>query len=252
MESSTCFTLRDILRAKAEGIALGDRFKAALTLAKVLIYLQLASWLHKAIRSDNVVYFATSQERIDFKWPFLIGFDMSRPNTATEMTEIPAYALGFNLYRHPRVQGVPVDTSGGNSGQEKEGPHRAGTRGRFSALDDIYSFGIILLELGVGKCVGEICTRNNIQIERKRNSQLRGLRIGSSRKNSSAECRNGRTLPGSHKGLPDGEFRPGQTKLGEDILYGCRPPIGALQCMTFRQFAWHQPLGLFSLKKSCV
>ena len=139
MKSATLFSLGELLKAKGRKMALGDRFAAARTLAKAVLYLLLASWLHKAIRSDNAVYFASNVDGVDFEWPFLVGFDMSRLNKENEMTEIPEGELRFNLYRHPRVPGFPVDVEV----DEK----KKGSRDRISALHGINNFGVILIEL---------------------------------------------------------------------------------------------------------
>ena len=157
MESSKWFTMRDLFAVSGRSIPLGDRFLAATALAKAILYLHLASWLHKAIRSDNVVYFAPSTESVDFKWPFLIGFDMSRPSSENEMTEVPQGELRFNLYRHPRVQGLPIDVEGSVDGEPQATAHTTGNRDRFSALHDLYSFGIILIELAEGRHIEDMC-----------------------------------------------------------------------------------------------
>ena len=160
VESSKCFSLRDIIAAKGQSIPLGSRFAAAKTLAKAVLYLHLASWLHKAIRSDHVVYFAPTVEDVDFEWPFLVGFDMSRPRSENEMTEIPQGDLRFNVYRHPRVQGVPIDAEG-TAGDGKEGSQTMGGRDRFSALHDLYSLGIVLLEFAESRCIEDLCQEEN-------------------------------------------------------------------------------------------
>ncbi|GKZ35911.1 hypothetical protein AbraIFM66950_006746, partial [Aspergillus brasiliensis] len=148
------FSLRDILAQKQRQIPLGDRFLAAQSMAIALLYLQLASWVHKGIRSDNVLYFAPTPEFVNFNEPFLIGFDMSRPNKENEMTEVPRGELRFNLYRHPRVQGVPIDAANA-AAEHSQNP--AASRERFSVLHDMYSFGIILLELAECRCIEDLC-----------------------------------------------------------------------------------------------
>jgi Prion-inhibition and propagation len=157
MESSKCFSLRDLLAAADRQVALGNRYSAAKALAKAILYLHLASWLHKAIRSDNVVYFASAVEAVDFGWPFLVGFDMSRPSSDNELTEIPRGELRYNIYRHPRVQGLPLDVEDKPEGDGSQAEQLPGSRDQFSVLHDLYSFGVVLLELAYGRTVEDRC-----------------------------------------------------------------------------------------------
>jgi len=61
------------------------------------------------------------------------------------MTEELADDREFNLYRHPDSQGVPVNpTEGGDADISR-------ARGLYRREYDIYSLGVILLELGVRK-----------------------------------------------------------------------------------------------------
>lgn len=86
-------------------------------------------WLHKSIRSSNVIFGYRGGHQ-DYKRPFLVGFEFSRDEKDKSTTEQDD-SLECNIYRHPDRQGPP----------EK----------RFNALHDIYSLGVVLLEIGLWK-----------------------------------------------------------------------------------------------------
>ncbi|KAK3357601.1 prion-inhibition and propagation-domain-containing protein [Lasiosphaeria hispida] len=105
-----------------------DRIRLAHAISKCLFYLHAVNWLHKGLRSHNVVFFRTAKCHVDYTKPYLSGFDFSRPARADEMTEAPD--AEFNLYRHPSAQ----STIGGK-------------RERFKKSFDIYSLGVLFVEI---------------------------------------------------------------------------------------------------------
>lgn len=151
-------SLRDMLRSEnftrfKSALSLDKRFEIARTLAKAILYLHSAEWLHKGIRSSNVVFLppaqsdtGTSQAGFQFDLPYLVGFECSRTNSHTEGTENIAGTEESNLYRHPAVQGLP----------KAEPDSYLGDTGRFSKNHDIYSLGVILIELGLLMSAGRI------------------------------------------------------------------------------------------------
>ncbi|KAF4954258.1 hypothetical protein FSARC_12195 [Fusarium sarcochroum] len=94
--------------------------------------LHAVNWLHKGLRSQNVVFFPSYHEEIDLTNPYLSGFDYSRPENANDMSETAPTVASEDLYRHPAVQGEPKDNSQWHG---------------FKKYHDIYSLGIILLEI---------------------------------------------------------------------------------------------------------
>ncbi|KAI5841303.1 hypothetical protein BZA05DRAFT_385302 [Tricharina praecox] len=109
---------------------LGQRFQIAKTLATTVFQLHSVGWLHKSIRSENILFFGAPGQM--YSQQYLVGFEFSRDENDTSTMEQDD-ALERNIYRHPDRQGPP-DT-------------------RFSVLHDIYSLGVILLEIGLWRPV---------------------------------------------------------------------------------------------------
>jgi hypothetical protein len=113
-----------------------DRVRLAHAIANCLLYLHSVNWLHKGLRSHNIVFFHTTTSKqglstkIDYSKPYLSGFDFARPARADEITEIPGDVPAYNMYRHPSTQGQGF-----------------GPRESFRKSFDIYSFGVVLVEI---------------------------------------------------------------------------------------------------------
>lgn len=107
-----------------------ERVKVAQALSSCLLYLHAVNWLHKGLRSHNVLFWRTKKGLVDYGRPVLSGFDFSRPSGSEEMTDVPGDDAEHDLYRHPRTQ----------LNQRK---NRERSRKSF----DIYSLGVILVEL---------------------------------------------------------------------------------------------------------
>ncbi|KAG8529892.1 uncharacterized protein KY384_005373 [Bacidia gigantensis] len=111
---------------------LGERFCMAKSLAVSLFQFHSVNWLHKSVRSSNVLF--TSEEAHDgpprpgFSRPFLVGFEFARAENDMSTTDQEDSVL-VNIYRHPDKQGPPEE--------------------RFHALHDIYALGTVLLEIGI-------------------------------------------------------------------------------------------------------
>ncbi|KAF9894838.1 hypothetical protein FE257_004459 [Aspergillus nanangensis] len=136
------FTLQELL-SPTHVPDLGTRFHLAVSLAKSLNTLHTSGWLHKSIRSNNIAIFQTvGTNAPDFQMPYLVGFSFSRPDAFGEETfhERSATASVNQLYRHPEVQGLHPR--------------------RYQASDDVYSFGLVLLEIALWKPLAVIQGRN--------------------------------------------------------------------------------------------
>ncbi|KUJ13342.1 uncharacterized protein LY89DRAFT_157366 [Mollisia scopiformis] len=127
-------------------LPLGRRFVVAQTLARAVMYLHFADWLHKAIRSDNILFFAENLASLGSALPYLVGFEYSRPDAHGEQTENVVDKKGHKFYRHPKAHAVPV--------ADLQQP--LGGAGRYSKVYDIYSLGVILMELGLFKSAKRI------------------------------------------------------------------------------------------------
>ncbi|KAL7954645.1 prion-inhibition and propagation domain-containing protein [Trichoderma compactum] len=120
---------------------LDDRIRLAQTLAVAVWSLHSLDWLHKSICSSNIVFFpsafstsglsptASAALVPDISLPYLSGFGASRPELDTALSVVPRNPSIEDLHRHP-----------------------ASLRGRPHIKPfDIYSFGLVLLEIGLWK-----------------------------------------------------------------------------------------------------
>ncbi|KAI0837715.1 hypothetical protein F5Y06DRAFT_270056 [Hypoxylon sp. FL0890] len=129
--------------------SLGKRFVVARMLARALIYLHFADWLHMAIRSKNVVFFIDQKNDIQFDLPYLIGFDYCRPRNTYDEREFSADEQ--RLYRHPNARKVP------SAGTQEA----LGSPGCYVKAYDIYSMGVVLLEIGLFATAAKIVRKHS-------------------------------------------------------------------------------------------
>ena len=124
MDSST--PLRS-LRSSFAGYmpSVSERVHLALQLIRSLHYFHLAGWLHKSIRSENVLLIG-SHERINR--PIMVGFVFSRPASPAEISDAPSSEPLRDIYRHPAVMGDVTS--------------------KFDKYKDIYALGTVLVEIG--------------------------------------------------------------------------------------------------------
>jgi hypothetical protein len=73
--------------------------------------------------------------------PYLVGFEYSRPDALGERTENIVEKDDHKFYRHPKAHVIPV----------ADFQQPLGGAGRYSKAYDIYSLGVILVELGLFK-----------------------------------------------------------------------------------------------------
>jgi hypothetical protein len=125
-------SLLELLR-NGEKPSVTDRITLAQAVANCILYLHAVDWLHKGLRSHNIVFFKPvgAAMGIDYSKPYLSGFDFARPARREEQTEIPGDNAEYNMYRHPKAH------------SQASGPHE-----KFRKSFDIYSLGVILVELG--------------------------------------------------------------------------------------------------------
>ena len=116
--------------------SLTDRIALAHKIAVCVLYLHAVNWLHKALRSDSVIFFC-SPEVSDISEPCISGFEYARPNQDWEASIDVIYNEWSELYVHPDYQGL-------------------GPKMTCQKSFDIYSFGIILLEIAYWSKIEEI------------------------------------------------------------------------------------------------
>ncbi|KAI2465958.1 prion-inhibition and propagation-domain-containing protein [Annulohypoxylon bovei var. microspora] len=122
-------SLLDLFSAR-DGIeppSLTDRIHLALSIARLVQNFHLAGWLHKSLRSQNILFFPQVDGSISLRDPFLAGFAFARFGSPTEISEQPSANPKFDIYRHPHALGDPTTS--------------------FSAAMDVYSLGTVMLEV---------------------------------------------------------------------------------------------------------
>lgn len=112
--------------------SLTDRVLLAQKISQCLQYIHVTNWLHKALRSDNVLFFLSIGSHLDVRDPYIIGFDNSRRSRFNEQTSEVSRKGRLEAYRHPDTQMV--------------GPQRS-----FRKTYDIYSLGLLLIEVAFWK-----------------------------------------------------------------------------------------------------
>ncbi|KAL8939852.1 MAG: hypothetical protein Q9211_002549 [Gyalolechia sp. 1 TL-2023] len=115
---------------------LGDRFELAKILVSTVFEILNIGWLHKNIQPKNVLFWPEpgTKDHWDLSKPYLVGFDISRPNQPDEVSEKPLSGLDDDIYRHPN--------------------YRAENSPSFLPSFDMYSLGIMLFEIGIWRNVG--------------------------------------------------------------------------------------------------
>jgi serine/threonine protein kinase len=117
--------------------SLTHRVVLAQKLVQCLLYLHSVNWLHKGIRSENIFLSPSSTGGYDLRQPILTGFDHSRRAWFNQGTnEVPRIG-SMEVYSHPDAQ--------------SQGPKTA-----FRKTFDIYSLGLVLLEIGVWRPISTI------------------------------------------------------------------------------------------------
>ncbi|KAF5632085.1 hypothetical protein F52700_6604 [Fusarium sp. NRRL 52700] len=135
---------------------LGDRLRAARCLVGTVYQMLSVNWLHKNISSSNVLLFEVEKDFYTVERPFLCGFDLTRRDNVMEPSgKLPSIylnnfpSLNERLYWHPtRIAAVP------ESPANAVGCSHPLTRYRKEF--DIYSLGVVLLEIGLWCPIGRI------------------------------------------------------------------------------------------------
>ena len=130
MESWPPSSLLDCFDSK--GVPLPVRIAMAQQLSKWLLYLHAVNWLHKGIRSANVLFLSRKGSK-DFGHPYVSGFEYSRVSEGDHTTTGPPGTIeDWAWYIHPDYLG------------SKRGLG-------FRKTYDMYSLGVVLVELAYWK-----------------------------------------------------------------------------------------------------
>ena len=108
--------------------ALGERFDIAKAITKTIFEIHNMGWLHKNVSSRNILFWPrrspVNPDEFVLGKPYLVGFDISRPNLPGEMTEKPVADRIDDVYRHPKYRGSKPES--------------------FIPAFDIFSLGVVL------------------------------------------------------------------------------------------------------------
>ncbi|KAJ4133984.1 hypothetical protein NW765_008012 [Fusarium oxysporum] len=151
-EGQQVYNLLELLsREGSAPKSLTERLKLVKLLSKTLLFLHLGSWLHKGIRSDNVLFLSSDISSVDLGAAYIGGFDYSRLFRETRLTQNVGDNRFQNAYRHPDHQGLPL--------------HENGERPPFSYKADLYSLGVVLVEIGLWSPIIKLLDRRGCQNE---------------------------------------------------------------------------------------
>jgi len=125
--STVSIDLLELLRSRPRP-SLTHRMILAKTIANCIRYLHSVNWLHKGIRSSNILFFPSENSEISYAKPLLSGFDYARPASQKELTETPPSNTECDIYRHPVAQSL------------------SGRKG-YKRSFDFYSLGVVLIEI---------------------------------------------------------------------------------------------------------
>jgi len=138
-------SLRDLLLERSKP-SLTQRMTLCGVLARCIHTFHAISWLHKGLRSDNILFFGnTGAENVQLTLPFVTGFEFSRPGIIDEMTEKPEFDPFEDIYRHPKAQSGQLD-------------------GSYRSNYDVYSLGVIFIEIAFWKRIEEVVGFKNLAI----------------------------------------------------------------------------------------
>ena len=141
--------------------ALGDRFDLAFGILNAIANIICVGWMHRAIRSDNMLVF--DQDTI--RNVYLIGFTFARPgvsndhDSSQEFSDLPSNR-GALLYRPPRNVGK-VNSFDDVASDDDQDDFNASQEGLCEghAAHDMYALGIILVEIGLWDTIENLKNR---------------------------------------------------------------------------------------------
>ncbi|KAH7087142.1 prion-inhibition and propagation-domain-containing protein [Paraphoma chrysanthemicola] len=133
-------SLHDLLSSSYKP-SLTVRVRLARQLVHALFYLHLSNWMHKSFSSHNVLFFPPSAKAPrTLEDPYIVGFTYSRQDAAGEPSEALDRDPDSDIYRHPDCL--------------------AENYGGFRKSYDVYSLGLVLVEIAKWRPLKEIFLRS--------------------------------------------------------------------------------------------
>lgn len=122
------------------------RLNLALNISHTLLTFHTAGWLHKDIRSENILFFPSSSPSENtstaklMERPYLTGFAFARFDSPSEMSEQPSPDPQSDIYRHYQALGVGSKP--------------------YSKYMDLYSLGLIMLEISEWRPLKDLVSKH--------------------------------------------------------------------------------------------
>ena len=137
-------SLQDLIHEQQKP-SLNERVALAHALARCLMYLPAVNWLHKCVRSNNIVYFTPPGSAPQDAFPISCGYEYARSDIWDEPKEETSGRPENGIYRHPSV----LD--------------RTDPEARSKKSHDTYSLGIVLMEIAQWKPIDQTvnCLRDS-------------------------------------------------------------------------------------------
>lgn len=175
-------TLHELLSRKTLGEVrstpvlptLESRYELAAILASSLYTFMLGRWHHKRFNSHSIFFLPSMSQMLmdqtlmsqtpapDISAPYVGGYALSRIDDPKEISLVGPLSKELELYVHPDVARDTEVSS-----------HDAQTRERFRRAFDVYSFGILLAEIGFWNTLTNVAGRGG---DRSRISSAKQLR----------------------------------------------------------------------------
>ena len=169
-------TLLDLITSEDFDMPLlDDRFALAYSIASAISMFHATGWIHKAFRSDNILFFFKNGTCC-ISSPYITGFEYARPEKQASLEVRPTGQPNLDLYYRPDVM----------------------VKG-FSRVQDIYSLGIVLFEIARWASLSaDIPTATGRTLEEMKPEEIRreietsipalGAQMGSSYRDAVAAC----------------------------------------------------------------
>lgn len=125
--STQPLSLLHFLESKTCRPPLESRLVLASTIAGIFSQLYGSKWLHKGVRSENILFPFSAFGTSDISTPLIAGFEYSRQYTEQASIDHTPYNLSHAIYRHPHYQGLAAKG--------------------YRMAYDVYSFGLVLAEI---------------------------------------------------------------------------------------------------------